>query len=189
MTKAIIFDCFGVLLLDAHQSFLESYGNKREQLLELRAQADAGFLDRAELLEAFAQVTDQTAEEVDERLRTEHHLNHKLVTLIKQLKKDQYKLGMLSNLGRGWLDELLPFQEVRGLFDDIVVSGDVHMVKPQREIYLLACDRLFVEPEDTLFIDDIQANCTGAQDAGLNAIHYTEFDMFTTDFKKYIALK
>ncbi len=47
------------------------------------------------------------------------------------------------------------------LFDETVISGDVGLHKPQPEIYLLACERLGVEPGDCVFVDDLRENVTG----------------------------
>jgi len=56
------------------------------------------------------------------------------------------------------------------LFDETVISGDVGMHKPQPEIYLLACERLGVEPKDCIFVDDLRENVTGAEAVGMTAI-------------------
>ena len=56
------------------------------------------------------------------------------------------------------------------LFDATVISGDVGMHKPQPEIYLLACERLEVEPADAVFVDDLRENCAGAEAVGMTAI-------------------
>jgi putative hydrolase of the HAD superfamily len=44
------------------------------------------------------------------------------------------------------------------------------MHKPQPEIYLLACERLAVEPAEAVFVDDLRENCEGAEAIGMTAI-------------------
>jgi putative hydrolase of the HAD superfamily len=56
------------------------------------------------------------------------------------------------------------------LFDDTVISGEVGMHKPQPEIYVLACERLEVEPAQAVFVDDLRENCEGAEAVGMTAL-------------------
>jgi epoxide hydrolase-like predicted phosphatase len=56
------------------------------------------------------------------------------------------------------------------LFDQAVISGEVGLHKPQAEIYLLACERLEVEPGEAVFVDDLRENCEGAEAVGMTAI-------------------
>jgi putative hydrolase of the HAD superfamily len=51
-----------------------------------------------------------------------------------------------------------------------VISGEVGLHKPQPEIYLLACERLGVEPAAAVFVDDLRENCAGAEEVGMTAI-------------------
>lgn len=56
------------------------------------------------------------------------------------------------------------------LFDGLVVSSRVHMMKPEREIYDHLIRRFCLDPARTLFIDDSIANIEAALDAGWQAI-------------------
>jgi putative hydrolase of the HAD superfamily len=56
------------------------------------------------------------------------------------------------------------------LFDATVISADVGLHKPQPEIYLLACERLGVEPAQAVFVDDLRENCAGAEAVGMTAL-------------------
>lgn len=64
---------------------------------------------------------------------------------------------------------LFPFLDT---FRDIVVSGTVRLVKPDPRIYRLFFERHAFAPASTLFIDDSLANVRGAEEAGMQAIHY-----------------
>jgi putative hydrolase of the HAD superfamily len=57
-------------------------------------------------------------------------------------------------------------------FDEMVISAEVGLVKPDPRIYQLAVDRLGVAPADAVFIDDFSRNVEGAQAVGLHAIHF-----------------
>jgi len=48
------------------------------------------------------------------------------------------------------------------------------MHKPQPEIYLLACERLGIEPAAAVFVDDLRENCEGAEAVGMTAVLHRE---------------
>lgn len=85
--------------------------------------------------------------------------------LISRLR-GRTKLGLLSNAGPDLRQMLGP---AAGLFDDIVISAEVGMRKPQPEIFELVLGRLGVQSNQALFIDDLQRNVDAARQAGLLA--------------------
>lgn len=56
-------------------------------------------------------------------------------------------------------------------FDGGIFSGDVKLLKPQREIYALLAERFALAPEATVFIDDSQTNVDAALAFGWHALH------------------
>lgn len=61
-------------------------------------------------------------------------------------------------------------------FDPCVLSCEVGYRKPEREIYLLACEQAGFKPRDCLLIDDVQGNLDGAREAGMQGCLYTGLD-------------
>lgn len=59
-------------------------------------------------------------------------------------------------------------------FSDILVSGQHGVVKPDPAIYLLACERLGIEPSTAVFIDDSPTNAAGASAVGMTGLHFTD---------------
>ena len=53
-----------------------------------------------------------------------------------------------------------------------MISAEVGLHKPQPEIYRLAADRLEVEPEECIFVDDLRENCEGAEAVGMTAVRH-----------------
>ncbi len=188
MIKAIFFDCFGVLMLTSQQSLETQYPEHGARLNELSHQADAGFLGRVELVEQVSELIGASVQDANKLLSTGYHVNRKLVEYIKTLKDDGLRIGLVSNLGSGWFDTYVP-HEAKLLFDDMVVSGDVGMVKPYPEIFELACDRLDVLPEEAVFIDDIESNCTGARAVGMEAIHYDTFELLKSKLDPLLGFR
>jgi len=83
-------------------------------------------------------------------------------------------MGLLSN---GWpstrhfLDERW---HIADIFDDVVISAEVGVAKPDRRIYQLALDQMGVEAEQTIFIDDFIENIEGARELGIHGIHFQD---------------
>ena len=71
-----------------------------------------------------------------------------------------------------------PFHEKeRAFFDrfrDIVVSGEVKLLKPDPAIYWLALDRFRLRPAETLFVDDREINVEAALAVGMKAHLFTD---------------
>ncbi len=64
----------------------------------------------------------------------------------------------------------------RALFDrfrDIVVSGEVKLLKPDPAIYYLALDRFRLHPNQALFVDDRAINVAAAKAVGMHAHLFT----------------
>ena len=84
------------------------------------------------------------------------------------------KMGLISN---GWSSTRRFLDErwhIADIFDEIIVSAEVGYAKPDRRIYQLALDRLDVEAEQTIFIDDFIENILGARDLGIHGIHFQD---------------
>ena len=95
--------------------------------------------------------------------------------LIADLKQAGYKLYVLSNMSREFID-FLREQEVYANFDGDVVSCEVGVVKPMPEIYDLLLDRFSLDPKDTIFIDDRKENIEAAEAKGITAFHFDRND-------------
>lgn len=78
----------------------------------------------------------------------------------------RFKLGLVSNANRGFTERLRA-RGVVGLFDDVVVSGDVGVAKPDPAIFRLAAERLGVAPAACLMIDDQAQHLRGAEATGM----------------------
>ena len=60
------------------------------------------------------------------------------------------------------------------LFDGLLISGEVKLVKPSQRIYELALQRFNLELTETVFIDDKLENVQVAKKLGLNIIHLSD---------------
>ena len=94
------------------------------------------------------------------------------------------KLYLLSNYPRQGYERLrVKFADHFGdLFDGGIISCYEHVVKPEREIYQLLCDRYGIDPARAVFIDDTLCNIEGANQFGMHGFHMHENGMMDRFF-------
>ena len=87
--------------------------------------------------------------------------------LVRDLKAAGYKLFVLSNMSREFIDFLRKMPVYR-CFDGEVISCEEQVVKPEPEIYRRLLDRYSLDPAETLFIDDRPVNLEAARTFGIS---------------------
>lgn len=93
--------------------------------------------------------------------------------VIKTLKDDGMKVGIISNGDR---EELLQhLGDVAELFDDMIISENLEVYKPDHRIFKFALERLKTRPENALFIgDNIKIDIAGANNANIYSVWYNK---------------
>lgn len=95
-------------------------------------------------------------------------------SLLKDLKEKGYKLYYLSNWGRASFE----LTKKKGVFDFIkyfdggIISYQVGLKKPQKEIYELLLDKYNIDPNKALFFDDTSENVNAAKKLGIHGIKF-----------------
>ncbi|MBR3221384.1 MAG: HAD-IA family hydrolase [Kiritimatiellae bacterium] len=102
---------------------------------------------------------------------------------MRGLKAHGLKIGILSNMSTNMAARFREvFADYIALADAMVISGEERMFKPQRRIYELLRSRLGLPAGELCFIDDTEANCTGARRAGWSAIRFSSAEQAARDF-------
>ena len=96
------------------------------------------------------------------------------------------RTGLLSN---SWGGRDYPLDELRQIFDTLVISGEVGMRKPQPEIYLLAAERAGARPEDCVFVDDFSVNVEGAEAVGMKSIVHKDAPTTIATLEEVLGLE
>ncbi len=96
-------------------------------------------------------------------------LNEELAEYFAQLRPG-YKTGILSNSFVGAREREQETHRLEDLCDVIVYSHEEGCLKPDPQIYHIACERLGVTPRRAVLLDDLIANVEGARAIGMNAI-------------------
>ena len=86
--------------------------------------------------------------------------------LVEELKGLGYGIYLLSNASVRQHD-YWPRIPASRFFDGKLISADVHVIKPQPEIYRLCLEKFGLQAEECFFIDDAPANIEGALCCGI----------------------
>ena len=99
-----------------------------------------------------------------------------------QLKKAGYRLFLLSNtIDVHWdycVEHLFPYQSlgVEDYFEHCFLSQRMHLAKPNARIYEEVIKQANINPDETLFIDDLKENCEAAEKLGIHTFQNVKFD-------------
>jgi putative hydrolase of the HAD superfamily len=184
MIKALIFDFGGVLVRTEDWSGRRRWETRlglAERALDaavfnsqVSRRASRGEVTVAEVWADVARALKLDAAQLDECRRdfwAGDKLDVDLVALVASLRP-RYKTAILSN---AWNDARENFTRLFGLdraFDQMIISAEEGVTKPDPRAYLLAAERLGVQPEEAVFVDDFIENVEGARAVGMQAIHY-----------------
>jgi putative hydrolase of the HAD superfamily len=191
--EAIISDFGGVLtspLLDSFTAMQDSSGvslealggamvaiyerEKSHPLFEL----ETGRLSESAFLQALAdEISRQQGSEVKlhgfgERYFEHLHPNEPVIDYMRSLHERGYKMAICTNNVREWESRWRAMLPVDEIFDVVVDSAFVGSRKPEPRIYEITLERLAVTPGSALLVDDVEVNCQGARNVGIQAIRF-----------------
>lgn len=181
--KAVIWDIGGVLLRTEDRrpraALATELGLSYEDLVELVFGGERGHrAQRGEIsptenwsyVRQALELSPDQHTDLSQRFFGGDVLDQTLVNFIRSLRP-RYLTAIISNAWRN-LPEMLAQWGLAGDFDVVVGSGDVGIMKPDARIYQIALERLGVQPQEAIFIDDFIENVEGARQLGLLAVHF-----------------
>ena len=183
----IIFDCFGVICAPVLSGWYNMQSTKSgfvdPNLRAVLTQFDLGVLSEDDIVEYFLKYegVDSTKEKLRGEIDAYMKLNIDLMNSIKKLKQTGFKTALLSNGNHAFFERKIypTHPEFKELFDDIVISSEVGMVKPNTDIYSLSLKRIQSTAGESLFIDDRQENVDSAITLGMGGFVYTDNSSFS----------
>jgi putative hydrolase of the HAD superfamily len=206
--QAVISDFGGVLtspLMDSFVAFQNASGIPLEALgkammaiatreganplfeLELGRMSEASFL--TSLSEELSGQLGRNVqlESFGERYFENLHPNQRMIDYMRELRARGHRMAICTNNVREW-DRLwrakLPVQEI---FDVVVDSAFVGTRKPEPRIYEITLERLEVDPERALLVDDLEVNCQAARELGLAAVWFRETEQAIGEIERVLA--
>jgi len=183
--QAIIFDFGGVMTGKRNTHIIEKFICKtlnlsREVFLALDKERRNVFeIDPSQTYQQFwisyaeqnqIILSEMWEESFIEVMKKSFSINPGMYTLVEELKEQQIRIGLLSNIPERvaklfrdfcWYD---PFKAV------CLLSCDIKIKKPDPDVYRLLLKTLNLKPQEIVFIDDQQDNIDSAKELGIDAI-------------------
>ena len=184
--NAIIFDFFGVICSEVSPFWFQKYfpENEAKNLKDFYAPpADLGKVSEDEFFSNLATLVHKTPKEVIDEFQSFVKLNSGVIELIKKLKPF-YKLGLCSNSPSNFIRSILESQKLTDLFDVVIISSECGIIKPDQRIYQLVLDKLAVQAESSIFIDDNPVHVEAAQIVGMKGVIFSDFQELNLVFTK-----
>ncbi|MFH0791664.1 MAG: HAD-IA family hydrolase [bacterium] len=181
--KAVLFDLNGVLILDKagyvpapqeHVIFKRLGLSLEDSKEKERIKSELGWTE-----EEFWKFVDTSWNGAVPNLR--------LINLIKNLRERGYKTAIISNTSGLIMRQVLQNyfgQDLNTLFDFITISSEVGYLKPGREIYELTIEKLGVQPNEAVMIDDSEDYLTGAKSLGITPILFISNEKLEEDLRR-----
>jgi epoxide hydrolase-like predicted phosphatase len=184
--QAVIWDLGGVLVRTEdpapRQSLAARFGLERRELEELVFNSEPGVkaqLGQISEDQLWAFVLDHLGEPLGEAGVFEQafwggdRVDESLVGYISRLRP-RFTTALLSNawstLRRAMEDKL----QISDVFDELVISAEVGLMKPDARIYRLALEKIRIQPAEAVFLDDQPVNVEGARALGMHAIQFRQ---------------
>jgi epoxide hydrolase-like predicted phosphatase len=185
MIKAVFFDLGGVIVRTEFQAprehLAERLGMEYEDLVKLVFDSPSSIrASHGEISdkEHWAEVTKRLrrpaaeTENIREEFFAGDVVDREILEFLRSLRPD-YFVGLISN---AWPDlrDYIARQKFDDAFDNMVISGEVGVIKPEARIYQIGLEQAGVSPKEAVFVDDLAENIEGCQAVGMHGIHFRD---------------
>jgi putative hydrolase of the HAD superfamily len=97
-------------------------------------------------------------------------LREGVIEYLQSAQKLGFKIGLASSSSKKWVEEFLRQFDIRSYFEVIKTSDDVHLVKPDPELYIQAISSLGVEATEAIAFEDSKNGLIAALGAGMKCV-------------------
>jgi len=194
--KAVIWDLGGVLVRTEdggpRETLAAELGMSREQLEKEMFDNESGRKGQIGEISGEAHwqgLADRFGLERDSlvaRFFEGDRLDRELVEYIQGLKRD-HQIALLSNAFSTLRQYLEDSWGILDLFDEVVISAEVGLIKPDNAIYELILGKLGVQAEESIFVDDFAHNIEAANHLGMHGIQFQSRDQAIAEVRNKLA--
>lgn len=186
-SKVLLIDMYGVIIKESKgyfipytfQHFAEAEYDRLTNAFKVErvfSKAQKGELSNQEFLSYLGYSNPQEA--MEDYLKNYLTLDEQFPEFAEGVT-DRVEMCLLSNDVAEWSEFLTEYYHMNSYFSDKIVSGDVHLRKPDRAIFECALERLQCEPQDCIFVDNSVKNLRVAEELGIQTI------LFNRDGEEY----
>ncbi|MGC5013277.1 HAD family hydrolase [Streptosporangium sp. DT93] len=211
MLKGVLIDWGGVLTVGLSEAVAEWIAEERldadhygQVMIELISHAYEGSqseenaihaLERGEMsgldferhLAARLVTTDGLPPEAEgllSRMFARFHRVEPMYEMLREIRASGLRTCLLSN---SWANEY-PREGWDDVFDEVVISGEVGMRKPEPRIFEHALGRIGLAGEECVFVDDVLANIEAARGFGIVGVHHRDPDLTIAELERLLRI-
>ena len=178
----------GIELQDLVRVALKAYSGESDDLVH---DFETGHVTEEEFCKAFAQrLKDETGVEVEserlvDRIFSGLEIVEEMMEIVITIRRAGFKTALCSN---SWGLGLYPYDRFPEMFDVVVISGEVGMRKPNRNIFDLTVEKLGLPAETCVFVDDHPGHLKGAADLGMQTVLHRTPDETIAELRRLFEL-
>jgi epoxide hydrolase-like predicted phosphatase len=153
---------------------------------ELLIGLETGGLSEDEFEPRFAEILGVSAPDLIDRMFAGSEPEHGMLEAVVRARAGGVRTGLISN---SWGTRRYDRTQLADLFDGVVISGEVGMRKPTREIYELGAERIGLPPTACVFVDDLAFNLTPAAELGMATVHHRTTEETISELERLLGLE
>ena len=189
MIKAIVFDYFGVIVEDSvvFKWIRKNISNPEPNMQGINegvAKWDIGEIEYSDFNNILSQNTGIPADKIFHTFFENITIYQDTIELIKSLKKN-YKIILFSNGPKENPYQMLRNQNIENLFDEIIISAEHKMAKPDPKFYEHMLSIGKIDASEAIFIDDRQINVDAAANIGIKSFQFTDAATLKNDLVNF----
>jgi epoxide hydrolase-like predicted phosphatase len=196
--KGLLVDFGGVLTtspFESFKAFCEAEGLEPETIArrfredrgarELLIGLETGTLPEEEFETRFAEVLGVEPPGLIDRLFAGSLPEEPMLDAVLRARRAGIRTGLISN---SWGTRRYDRPQLAELFDGIVISGEIGIRKPAREIYELGAEKVGLEPEQCVFVDDLPFNLKPAEELGMATVHHLNPEQTIAELEELLGV-
>jgi putative hydrolase of the HAD superfamily len=187
----VIFDVGGVLVAEKIEPVFKALNKRIGKGVfkkgKLNRAITGGWISEKEFYDVLSRKTRISAKQLLKMTKEEYlkimHVNKDVLNISRQLTKNGYKIGIISNTS----PQHKRINAKRGVFRGFspkIFSCDVKMLKPETRIYRLLLEKTRMNPNECIVIDDRKEFTDAAKKCGMKSIHFKNAVQLKKDLRK-----
>ena len=153
---------------------------------ELLIAFETGALPEEEFEAKLAPLLGVAAPSLVDRLFAQSALDEEMIEGVRRAHAAGVRTGLVSN---SWGTRRYPRELLEELFDGVVISAEVGIRKPSPEIYALGAERIGVEPQACVFVDDLPFNLSPATELGMATVHHRDTGETLAELERLLGVR
>lgn len=196
MIKAIIFDLGEVIFLsdgggfESREKLAKIFNIDVKKLHEFWFEHKEDLLCNREGEDVFIEQIKQLAnntyakEDIQKSIKELNIIDPEMVKVLEHLKQ-KYVVAALTNEVKEWNEYRIKKFRLNHYFSFILASCDLGITKPTSKIYTMLLEKLNMNPEEVIFIDNREENLKPAEVLGIKTIHFKNKEELIKQLSKY----